>query len=268
MLRPMPDAIEPARDFEGRRALVTGAGAGIGRAIALRLARAGADVACADIDGETADSAAKEVEALGVRGLALSGDVAQEDDANRLVDETASQLGGLDVLVNNAGITLINTLEESPTEEWDRTHSVNLRGVFLLCRRAIPLLRASGRGAIVNIASMAALRFTVPHVPYAASKAGVLALTRDLAFELAPDRIRVNAVSPGPIKTQILGSLDDAQIAQAGLRFILGRIGLPEDIAEAVAFLASDRASYITGQNLPVTGGAELATRPMRPDDA
>ena len=120
----------------------------------------------------------------------------------------------------------------------------------------------------MNIASMAALRYTVPHVNYAASKGGVVSFTRDLAFELGADGIRVNAVAPGPIRTSMLAQLSDEQIEASGMRFVLGRMGRPEDVAEAVAFLGSDRASYVTGATLPVTGGAELATRPLRPEDA
>ena len=255
-------------DFDGRRVLVTGGGAGIGRAICLRLARAGARVVCVDVDRKRADAVAQEIEADGGQALALAGDVAVESDVARVVDDASRALGGLDVLVNNAGITIIKSFEESTVEDWDRTLSINLRSMFLVTKRALPKLRESGHSAIVNLASMAALRFTVPHIPYAASKGGVVAFTRDLAVELAPDGIRVNAVAPGPIATQILGDLSDDQIASAGLRFLLGRMGRAEDIAEAVASLASDRASYITGATLPVTGGAELATRPLRPEDA
>jgi len=259
---------DPPLDFAARRCLVTGAGAGIGRAVALRLARAGAAVACVDVDGDAAAMTAGEIGAAGGEAIAVGADVADPRAVDRAFDTVGAKLGGLDVLVNNAGITILKSFEESSLEEWDRTLAVNLRSMFLTCKRALPLLRTSDAGAIVNLASMAALRFTVPHVPYAASKGGVVAFTRDLAVELAPDGIRVNAVAPGPIATQILGRLSDEQIAAAGLRFLLGRIGKPEEVAEAVAFLASERAAYITGATLPVTGGAELATRALRPEDA
>jgi NAD(P)-dependent dehydrogenase (short-subunit alcohol dehydrogenase family) len=248
-------------ELEGKVALVSGAARGIGRAIALRLAAAGADVAVADLDEAGARKVAGEI--AGVRALALGGDVALERDAEALVDRTVAALGGLDVLVCNAGIWVIKPLEQTTPDEWDRQLAVNLRGLYLLCRRAIPALRR-GPGCIVSIASMAGLRFTVPHVAYAASKAGVIAATRDLAVELAPDRIRVNAVAPGPIDTRgIAAGLAPAEREAFAQRFLLGRIGQPEDIAEAVAFLASPRASYITGVTLPVTGGAELAVRPL-----
>jgi NAD(P)-dependent dehydrogenase (short-subunit alcohol dehydrogenase family) len=261
-------AAPEAADFAARRVLVTGAAAGIGEAIARRLARSGALVACADLDEAGASAVAAAIIDQGGRALPLGGDVSEEEDVARMIDATARAFGGLDVLVNNAGIVIIKPLEETSIEEWDRTLGVNLRSMFLTCRGAIPLLRASGHGAIVNVASMAALRFTVPHVAYASSKGGVVSFTRDLAVELGPDGIRVNAVAPGPIATGILGALDDERIASAGMRFLLGRMGRPADVAEAVAFLASDRASYITGATLPVTGGAELATRPLRREEA
>lgn len=255
-------------DYQGRRVLVTGAGAGIGRGIAVRLAQAGAAVACVDVDEESAKHVAAEIEALGSVGVTLAGDVSSEEDVARVVDGAAEALGGIDVLVNNAGITIIKTFEESSLADWDRTMNINLRSMFLVTRRALPWLKKAEAASIVNLASMAALRFTVPHIPYAASKAAVVSFTRDLAVELAPAGIRVNAVAPGPIATSILGELSDEQIARAGLRFLLGRMGRPEDVAEAVAFLGCERAAYITGVTLPVTGGAELATRPLRPEDA
>ncbi|MBJ21964.1 MAG: glucose 1-dehydrogenase [bacterium] len=256
------------RDFEGHRAFVTGAGAGIGRAIALRLAEAGARVACVDLDATAAAEVLAEIRAGEGDGIAIEADVSSEEAVGRAVGEAVGGLGGLDVLVNNAGIVIIKPFAETRLEDWDRIFGVNLRSMFLTCQAALPHLRASPAAAIVNISSLAALRYTVPHVPYAAAKGGVVSLTRDLAFELGAEGIRVNAVAPGPTATAMMGRLTDDEIESSGLRFVLGRIGRPEDIAEAVAFLASRRASYITGATLPVTGGAELATRPLRSEDA
>lgn len=260
--------IDQMGDFEGRSALVTGAGAGIGEAIARRLAAAGAAVAVVDLDGATAEAVADSIRGSGGRAVAIVADVSEESDVARAVDAAVVAHGGLDVLVNNAGIVSIKRFEETTPEEWDRTFAVNLRSLFLTCRAALEPLRASRAGAIVNLASMAAFRYTVPHVPYASTKGGVVSFTRDLAFELGEDRIRVNAVAPGPTATSMMAQLTDEQLDAAGLRFVLGRMGRPDDIAEAVAFLASDRASYITGATLPVTGGAELASRPLRAEDA
>jgi len=259
--------MEPGREFEGRRALITGAAAGIGRSIAYRLARAGAQVACLDVNEKALAEVVAGIGSEKGRALPLVADVSSETATKRAVDEAVAAMGGLDVLVNNAGIVILQRFDETPVEDWDRTFAINLRAMFLMARAALPALRRSGAGAIVNIASIAAYRYTVPHVPYATAKAGVVAFTRDLAVELAPDRIRVNAVAPGPIATEMLGKLTAEELGRAGKHYLLGRLGKPEDIAEAVAFLASERASYVTGATLPVTGGAELASRPVRSED-
>jgi len=256
--------MDAGRDFEGRRAIVTGAAAGIGRAIAMRLAKAGARVACLDVNAKALEGVVAEI---GGAALPLVADVSDEAAVGRAVEQAASGLGGLDVVVNNAGIVILQRFDETPVSDWDRTFAVNLRSMFLVARAALPALRRAKGGAIVNIASIAAYRYTVPHVPYATAKAGVVAFTRDLAVELAPDRIRVNAVAPGPIATEMLGKLTAEELGRAGQHYLLGRLGKPEDIAEAVAFLASERASYVTGATLPVTGGAELASRPVRSED-
>ena len=263
--------MEAGREFEGRRAIVTGAAAGIGRAIAFRLARAGARVGCLDVNERALAGVVAEIEAeIGDRersALPLVADVSNEAAVRHAVEQAVASLGGLDIVVNNAGIVILQRFDETSVEDWDRTFAINLRSMFLMARAALPALRASTCGAIVNIASIAAYRYTVPHVPYATAKAGVVAFTRDLAVELAPDRIRVNAVAPGPIATEMLGKLTQEELGKAGKHYLLGRLGKPEDIAEAVAFLASERASYITGATLPVTGGAELASRPVRSED-
>ena len=237
-------------EFADRVVVVTGAARGIGRATAAQFADAGAVVAGADRDVEALEA----VEELSLR---LGGDVGDTDDAHRIIDETVAAFGRLDVLVNNAGAWLLKPTAEISPEEWDDQLSTNLRSLFLLTRRAYPALAETG-GNVVNVASIAALRFTTPHVAYASAKAGVVAMTRDLAAEYAPD-VRVNAVAPGPIDTMHLtASMAPEERADFGRRYPLGRMGEPDDVAHAIVFLASPKAAYITGATLPVTGGTEL----------
>ena len=244
-------------DFDAKRALVTGAGAGIGRAIAQRLADGGAAVACIDIDGDAANEVANK---LGHGAVGLAADVGDEASTTAAINTATEQLGGLDVVVNNVGIVILKSLEESTLDDWDQTMTVNLRSMFLVTQRSLPALKESPDAAIVNISSVAALRYSHIHPAYTASKGGVVAFTREIAVEFAKYGIRVNSVAPGPVKTEVLEGLTDAQLADIGLKFILGRMCRPADIAEAVAFLASHRAACITGVTLPVTGGVELPT--------
>jgi NAD(P)-dependent dehydrogenase (short-subunit alcohol dehydrogenase family) len=185
--------------------------------------------------------------------------VAQAGDVDRLIQETLSRFGKIDILVNNAGVVVIKSITEQTEADWDKVLGVNLKGVFLCCHRVVQEMIKQQRGAIVNIASIAAFHYTVPHVPYAASKAGVVALTRDLAYEVARFGVRVNAIAPGPIETPMMGTALTPQQKEAYARNIpLGRLGQPQDIGEAAVFLVSDAASYITGATLPVSGGTDL----------
>ncbi|MBV8774897.1 MAG: glucose 1-dehydrogenase [Deltaproteobacteria bacterium] len=241
-----------------RVALITGAGQGIGRGVALCLARAGAHIVIADQAAERIGPAVAAVEDLGVQALGLTTDVSQSGDVQRMVQQTIQRFGKIDILVNDAGRVLVKPMVEQTEADWDRVVDTNLKGVFLCCRYVVPEMIARKRGAIVNIASIAAFHVTVPHVPYAASKAGVVALTRDLAYEVARYGIRVNAIAPGPIETPMSQAVS-AEQRQGIIRTIpLGRMGQPEDIGQAVAFLASDAASFITGATLPVAGGSDL----------
>jgi 3-oxoacyl-[acyl-carrier protein] reductase len=199
-----------------------------------------------------------EVEAFGVRALGIPTNVAQASDVQRMVQQTIEHFGKIDILVNNAGTLVVRPMVEQSEADWDRVLDVNLKGVFLCCRQVLPEMIARKRGAIVNIASIAAFHVTVPHVPYAASKAGVVALTRDLAYEVGRLGIRVNAVAPGPIETPMAQIVSPEQREAMAKSILLGRMGQPEDIGEAVVFLASDAASYITGVTLPVSGGTDL----------
>jgi len=245
--------------LDGRVALVTGAGQGIGYGVATCMARAGAHVVVNDTVQERLTRTVADIEALGVQALGVQASVTQAGEVERLVQETLSRFGKIDILVNNAGVVVIKSITEQTEADWDKVLSVNLKGVFLCCHRVVQEMIKQKRGAIVNIASIAAFHYTVPHVPYAASKAGVVALTRDVAYEVARFGVRVNAIAPGPIETPMMGTALTAQQKDAYARNIpLGRLGQPQDIGEAAVFLASDAASYITGATLPVSGGTDL----------
>lgn len=246
----------------GRAALVTGGSRGIGRAIAERLARDGADVAITT-HREPGDATLASVRAAGVRGLAVSADLSDSESPTRAVAAAHAAFGRLDILVNNAGGTPITPLLETSAAEWDAVFALNTRGPFLALQAAARLMVAQGGGAIVNIASVAAHgpRPTVP--AYAAAKAAIVSLTRSAAAALAPHGIRVNTLSPGLIETSIWERFraepTGAALYEERLREItLRRAGTPEEIAAAVAFLVSDEARYVTGQDWNVCGGLEM----------
>jgi NAD(P)-dependent dehydrogenase (short-subunit alcohol dehydrogenase family) len=245
--------------LEGRVAIVTGAGQGIGHGVALCLAQAGAWVVAADAVHARAAQTAADIRTLGGQALGVQTDVTQADSVSSLVYSTLTHFGKIDILVNNAGVVVVKPIAEQTEADWDRVLDVNLKGVFLCCHRVVQEMVKQRSGAIVNIASIAAFHYTVPHVPYAASKAGVVAITRDLAYEVARHGVRVNAIAPGPIETPMMSSALTQQQKEAYARSIpLNRLGQPQDIGNAVVFLASDDASFITGATLPVSGGTDL----------
>jgi NAD(P)-dependent dehydrogenase (short-subunit alcohol dehydrogenase family) len=261
--------------FEGKVALVTGGGSGIGRASVLRLAQEGADVAIVDIAGARAQQVAAEVESLGRRALVIEADVSVPEDNARMFATTMQHFGHLDVLFNNAGIGGGGTVVmEMEVEDWDRVIAVNLRGVFLGCKYGVPALTQSGGGAIVNMASsMSGWDTLQGGAAYMASKGGVAMLTKGLALEAAAYNIRVNAVCPGIIETPLSfdqGGMDDevwqAWFKRFSQRIPLRRVGQPEDVAAVVAFLASDDARHVTGSLLLIDGGQTLQSWSNAPE--
>lgn len=253
------------REFEGRAVLVTGGALGIGRGIVEGFAAAGAAVVLADVNAEAAAALAASLSAGGERATAVVGDVSDRADAARMVAEAVEANGRLDVLVNNAGImptTWYHRLEDTPDEVWDRILAVNLTGTFLMSRAALPAIRGSGGGAVVNVSSVQALQSMPQVAAYGATKAGILSLTRTMALEHAREGIRVNAICPGTIDSELVRDLAraeggdiEANVRRYGDFHPIGRIGLPADVAQAAVFLASPRASFITGEYLTVDGG-------------
>ncbi|MFC5747441.1 SDR family NAD(P)-dependent oxidoreductase [Actinomadura rugatobispora] len=246
----------------GRTALVTGAGGGIGRAVALRLAAEGAAVAIVDVDGAAAEKTRAEVAEAGGTAAAYTADVSVDADCARGVAAAADRFGGIDVLVNNAAIlTPGGSVADLPEEDWDRVLAVSLKSVYLMSRHTIPHLRRRGGGAIVNLASVHAFATVPGAAAYAAAKGGVVALTRQMALDLAADGVRVVAVAPGAVDTAMLregGTVTDADLERAGFpldRRRAGRVGGPEEIAAVVAFAASERASFVTGTTITADGG-------------
>jgi NAD(P)-dependent dehydrogenase (short-subunit alcohol dehydrogenase family) len=240
--------------LDGRRALVTGGASGIGRATCERMAAEGARVAVLDID----EAGAKTV-AASIDGVAVGVDVADNAAVADAVQAAATQLGGLDTVFANAGAGNVKPLHMYSDDEWERLVAVNLRGVFTTMRAAVPLLRAAGGGSIVTMASVSGVRPTRGESPYAAAKAAVIALTKAAALEYAPT-IRVNCVSPGFIATNLtqFAVADDNLRGPIEAATPMGRVGRADEVADAVVFLASDRASYITGHNLVIDGGSLL----------
>lgn len=255
------------KEFDGRVALVTGASSGIGKATARRLAGAGAAVALVARSGDKLAELAAEIEGRGGRALAVTADLAVEADAERAVADTVGTLGGLDVLVNAAGIIGSGTIETTGLDAFDRMMNVNLRSLFYLTKLAVPHLVAR-KGAVVNVSSVTGTRAFPGVLAYCVSKAAVDQFTRCVALEMAAKGVRVNAVNPGVVVTNLhrAGGMDEAAyekfLEHSRDTHPLGRAGEPEEVAELIGFLASPRAGWITGGTFPIDGGrAETCSR-------
>ncbi|PQZ89522.1 short-chain dehydrogenase [Arthrobacter sp. MYb227] len=244
--------------FENQVALVTAAGAGIGRSIALRLAEEGASIVVSDVNDPAGNETVELILRAGGRAAYKHANVAEESDVSQLVPFALEQFGRLDLAVNNAGVgAMPKPVQEVTLAEWDRVIDVTLRGTFLALQSQIAHFVQQGHGSIVNIASLAGISATPQLTPYGAAKHGVVSLTRSVAKENAALGIRINAVAPGAIETAALASLPDEAKAGYAAEIPMKRLGQPEDIAHATAFLLSDQAQFITGVVLPVDGGTE-----------
>jgi 3-oxoacyl-[acyl-carrier protein] reductase len=239
----------------GKIALVTGAAQGIGRDIALALANDGADVAICDVNLEAAQKTAAEIEAKGKKSLALKTNVAVSADVTATMEQVVEKFGRLDILVNNAGITRDGLILRMKDEDWDLVLSINLKGAFLCAKAALKYMTKQRSGTIINIASIVGAMGNAGQANYVASKAGLIGLTKTIAREYANRNITANAVAPGFIETAMTKALSENVRQELAKQIPVGKLGTPEDVANAVRFLASPWASYITGQVIHVNGG-------------
>ena len=242
--------------FSGQTVLVTGAGSGIGATIARVFAERGAHAAINDVDAGAAEQVANALLERGLSAAPFAADVTLEAAVQAMCGEVVETFGSLDILVNNAGILGVTPTEQLEVEAWARTLAVNLTGAFICCRTVLPQMRRQGHGRIVNITSLAGESGGIAAgADYAASKGGLLTLTRKLALEVAPHGITVNAIAPGTTRTPMIEALSAADRDMLRAKIPVGRLGEPEDVAYAVCFLASEEASFITGATLDVNGG-------------
>ena len=242
-------------NLSGKVALVTGAGRGIGKAITLKLVSAGATAVVVDIALPGAQALVDEIKAQGGDGLAIAADVSSSADVARMADTAIAAYGRIDILVNNAGITRDQLLLRMTDSEWDDVLNIDLRSVFLCTRAVLKHMLKERKGRIVSIASIVGLMGNAGQANYAAAKAGIVGFTRSVAKEVASRGITANAVAPGFIETEMTAKLSEKQRQDLMTRIPLGYLGTPQDVAEVVAFLASDEARYVTGQVVTIDGG-------------
>lgn len=250
-------------ELQGKIALVTGAGRGIGKAIALTLAKEGADVAVNDVDGANADVTASEVQRLGRKSIAISADVSKENEVQEMVARIVREWGGIDILVSNAGIGNQVLVEDMSAEDWHRVMGVNLDGPFYCSKAVIPSMKNRGGGKIIIISSLAARKMSIGNcAAYTASKSGLLGFVRHLAFEIGPYKINVNAILPGlTITPMVVGSATHESVQAYKDRFPLRDVNTPEDIANAVLFLASSMSRTVTGTTIDVDAGEQVVNQ-------
>ena len=246
-------------DLSGKVAIVTGAGRGLGWAIAERLNRDGARLVIADVDLPGAQEKAAVLRLRQGESLAIRVEVSRWPEVQKMVAETVGKFGRIDILVNNAGILgPYSPVEDYPEEQWDRVIAVNLKGTFLCCKAVLPVMKKQGSGSIVNIASVAGKEGNASMAPYSASKSAIITLTKTLGKELAVSNIRVNAVSPALLDTDMTQAMTPEQRASLTSKIPMGRLGLPEEVAAVVKFLASEEASFVTGQCYDISGGRSV----------
>jgi len=245
-------------DLLGQVAIVTGSARGIGKAIALALATRGADVVITDVDESQAKATCEEIKALGRRSLAVRCDVSKKDEVDALIKQTTGEMGALDIMVNNAGITRDTLLVRMSEDQWDLVLDINLKGTFFGCQAAGKVMMKARKGKIVNLASIMGLVGNVGQANYAASKGGVIALTRTAAKELASRNVNVNAIAPGFIETEMTRELPEKSVQQFVETVPLKRTGKPDDVANLVCFLCSPESEYITGQVIVIDGGLTI----------